>query len=203
MLTDPPWNLPPMPISTLVLERLRNALVHVDNNSVAKSRSLQALDEFQRAGDNRPAIQQIWATASPDFARLILDSVLSRSLLDALADEVLRMIPLPRDDLAQVGELASEALKFVVVAAPDHPVSFFPPGLPLEVYEEVNRAFELRMLALHPEKVLPKGKTLLSLFMKKPDEGAEEVRKRSQAVAQTIKRAYWEVVSNTCVMSFA
>lgn len=181
-----------MPISPFTIAKIRVAVTSKANVDSTVQRLLQELDRLAAAGDDRAAIQRAWANASKDLARLVLDGTIHRRLVDALADEVLALIPLPKEELQQVNETALGALdglRFV-----PGPLEGVP--LAVEVSEKVNEAFMLRALALYPERLLPPGKSILSLFMRKPEDGDDDNRKRAQAVANTIKRAFWDVVSN-------
>jgi len=181
-----------MPISPFTIAKIRVAVTSKATVDSTVQRLLQELDRLAAAGDDRPAIQRAWADASKDLARLVLDGTIHRHLVDALADEVLGLIPLPKEELQQVNETALDALDRRKSAL--GPLESFP--LAVEVDEKVNEAFMLRGLALYPERFLPPGKSVLSLFMRKPEEGDEEKRTQAQAVANTIKRAFWDVVSN-------
>ncbi|PVG02457.1 hypothetical protein CPB86DRAFT_725557 [Serendipita vermifera] len=61
-----------------------------------------------------------------------------------------------------------------------------------EFRKAANIAFTLRALALNPRRVLPPGKSLLSLFMNQPDEKTEAERKREEMVADVVKKAFWD-----------
>lgn len=181
-----------MPISPFTIARIRVAVTSKATIDSTAQHLLQELDRLAAAGDDRPAIQRAWADASKDLASLVLDGTIHRHLVDALADEVLALIPLPKEERQQVNETALGALDGLRSApSPLENVS-----LDFEVGEKVNEAFMLRALALYPERVLPPGKSILSLFMRKPEEGDEDRRKQAQAVANTIKRAFWDVVSD-------
>jgi hypothetical protein len=181
-----------MPISPFTIAKIRVAVTSKATVDSTAQRLLQALDKLAAAGDDRPAIQRAWGDASKDLAYLVLDGTIHRQLVDALADEVLALTPLPKEELQQVNETALGALDGLR-SAPG-PLESIP--LAVEVSQKVSEAFMLRALALYPERVLPPGKSILSLFMRKPEEGDEEKRKQAQAIANTIKRAFWDVVSS-------
>src|SRR6266404_2366303 len=99
-----------MPISPFTIAKIRVAVTSKATVDSTVQRLLQELDRLAAAGDDRPAIQRAWADASKDLARLVLDGTIHRQLVDALADEVLALIPLPKEELQQVNETALGAL---------------------------------------------------------------------------------------------
>src|SRR5258706_8075226 len=187
-----------MPISPFTIAKIRVTVTSKATIDCSAQPLLQELDRLAAAGDDRPAIQRAWADASKDLACLVLDGTIHRHLVDALADEVLALIPLPKEERQQVNETALGALDGLKTAP--GPLESVP--LDVEVSEKVREAFMLRGLALYPERLLPHGKSILSLFMRKPEEGDDNRRKQAQAVANTIKRAFWDVVSNHSTFPF-
>lgn len=181
-----------MPISRNILKSIGDSLSsgsqryagHPSIDSVLKQ-----LPEFE--SDDPLAIRNAYNGVARDLAKLVRDGILDQKVLESLEKEVYAITAIPKEEeFEHLRGIAEEIMK---QRESDISVILFP-GLPLRYREGVNVAFTLRALALHPRRVLPPGKSLTSLFMMRPDNKTEEERKREEAIAEVIKKAYWDAV---------
>lgn len=76
--------------------------------------------------------------------------------------------------------------------------------LPLELLDALNQTYFLHLLVNHPEKVLPPGKSLLSVMLK-PERAREktegELPTIQEKVEEVVHRAFWDEVRLSSLMS--
>ena len=72
-------------------------------------------------------------------------------------------------------------------------------SLPLELVESLNQAYFLYVLATEPYKVVPPGKSLLSMLLHSRLSSAEKREDDAQPLLQRVKeaahKAFWDEVS--------
>ncbi|KAF8590981.1 hypothetical protein K439DRAFT_1381423, partial [Ramaria rubella] len=70
------------------------------------------------------------------------------------------------------------------------------PSLPPELLEQINEVYLLHSLAIHPSKVLPPGKSLLSIFSSRSSHPNVDSQKPKpmlkDQVSEVVTRAFWE-----------
>jgi hypothetical protein len=79
-------------------------------------------------------------------------------------------------------------------AIPRFPASFSTPTvLPMELYSLLNQAYQLHVLALEPQTILPPGKSLLSI-MAQPHSEQHPTSALQGRVEDMVHRAFWDEV---------
>ena len=181
-----------MPVSHGTLNAIRSALSDHMARHESINRVLEGLSHFEQAGDDPKQIRQAWEGISHDLARLVRDGgILDRRLVDSLANEVVSLTSIPKSELREFEQTAEPFLDQI---SQDNKVAeILLPGVPHHL-QEVSAAFTLRALAIHSARVLPPGKSLISLFMNKPESVDEEKQKKAKEVADVVKRAFWDSV---------
>jgi hypothetical protein len=181
-----------MPISRNILNSVKESLSKDVKRNPSIEKVLKQLPLFEAAGDDPVAIRKAWDTVSEDLVKLSHNGgILDRQLLDSFAEEVFTLTAIPKEE--EYETLKGVAGQILKGNESDISTILFP-GLPPQYMQAINIAFTLRALALHPRRVLPPGKSLVSLFMNEPDDKTEEERKREQAITDVIKKAYWDAV---------
>jgi hypothetical protein len=184
-------SIPLMPISRTILDSVKESLSKDVKRDPSIEKVLKQLPLFEAAGDDPVAIRKAWDSVSQDLAKLSHnEEILDRQLLDSFAEEVFTLAAMKEEEYETLKSVAGQILKG---NQSDISTILFP-GLAPQYMHDINVAFTLRALALHPRRVLPPGKSLVSLFMKEPDDKTEEERKREQAITDVIKKAYWDAV---------
>lgn len=151
-----------MPISQNTISAIQERLSADLTRHPSIKRVLDQLPRLLHAGSNPIAIRKAWDGISQDLRRLSRDSnLLDASLLEALENEVVTQAAIPK-------EVELEAVNGVVdqIIEKERDIAYILfPSLPLKHREAINVAFTTRALALYPQRVLPPGKSLISLFM--------------------------------------
>lgn len=178
-----------MPVSKITIDAIRDALSKDTSGSESVLRVLERLPQLLDAQDDPIAVQRAWNSVYPDLRGLSSaeGGPLDRNILDKLVNEVSSVTV----TLEEFQEVARQVLDKINAQNSDI-ASILLPQARGKLKEEANVAFLLRALALQPKRVLPPGKSLLSLFSKGKDDADEEKRKRAQEVEAVIKRAYWD-----------
>jgi hypothetical protein len=181
-----------MPISRSILSSVKESLSKDVKRDPSIQKVLKQLPLFEAAGDDPVAIRKAWDSVSQDLAKLSHNGeILDRQLLDSFAEEVFTLAAIPKEE--EYETLKGVASQILKGNESDISTILFP-GLPPQYMQDINVAFTLRALALHPRRVLPPGKSLVSLLMKEPDDKTEEERRREQTITDVIKKAYWDAV---------
>jgi hypothetical protein len=182
-----------MPISRDTLNAIRSAISDDVTRHASIKVVLENLSQFERAGDDPSQIQHAWDNTSHDLARLVRDGgILDRKLVDSLANEVVSLTSIPKDELQEFKQTAE---KFLELGGGDDGVAAMVlPGVPHDLQEGAAAAFTLRALAIHPMRALPPGKSLVSLFMNQSEKLDGEEQKKAKEIADLLKRAFWDSV---------
>jgi hypothetical protein len=182
-----------MPISNRVLQDVRESISKISNHQEIVSRVLERLPRFEEARSDPVAIQQAWNDIVGDLATLVQSKSLDQKLFDMLAEEVVTSTVASKEELEEFKKVAGEFLEQMEMGNNDIASIILPDASP-RLQEATNTAFTLRALGLNPKRVLPPGKSLLSLFMNQPDERTDAQRKREAMVADVVKKAFWDSV---------
>jgi hypothetical protein len=182
-----------MPISRATLDAIRSAISDDVTRHASIKVVLENLSQFEQAGDDPDKIRQAWVDTSHDLARLVRDGgILDRKLVDSLANEVLSLTSIPKDELREFMQTAEKFLE--LGGGDDGLATMVLPGVPHNLQEGAAAAFTLRALAIHPTRALPPGKTLVSLFMKQSEKIDGEEQKKAKEIAHLLKQAFWDSV---------
>lgn len=184
-----------MPVARETLDAIRNAISDDVTRHASISQVLDGLTQFEI--DDPKQIRHAWDTNAYHLARLVRDGVLERKLVDSLANEVVSLTTIPK---AQLEDFKQSTEKLIDQMTGDtRVVEMAKPGIPEKYYEQFSAGFTLRALAIHPKRVLPPGKSLISLFMS--NETEEKEKEQKKVIEDTLKRVYWDTVSDT-LMTF-
>ena len=182
-----------MPISRDTLNAIRSAISDDATGHASIKVVLENLLQFEKAGDDPQQIRQAWDDISHDLARLVRDGrILDRKLVDSLANEVVSLTSIPKDELQEFKQTAEKFLE--LGGDSDGIAAMVLPGVPHHLQEGAAAAFTLRALAIHPTRALPPGKSLVSLFMKQSEKTDVEEQRKAKEIADLLKRAFWDSV---------
>ncbi|KIM31340.1 hypothetical protein M408DRAFT_64489 [Serendipita vermifera MAFF 305830] len=162
-----------MPIALTTLNAIRNAISGDITRHASIGPVLEHLADFE--SEDPKQIRHAWDANAYHLARLVRDGILDRGLVDSLANEVVSLTAIPKADLEDFKQTTG---KFIDQMRGDSAV--------------FSAGFTLRALAIHPKRVLPPGKSLISLFMNQLDETDEAERKQKKNVENILKKAYWD-----------
>jgi hypothetical protein len=186
-----------MPISRDTLNAIRSAISDNVTRHASVKVVLENLSQFENAGDDPKQLRQAWDDTSHDLARLVRDGgILDRKLVDSLANEVVALTSIPKDELQEFKQTAE---KFLELGGGDNGVAAMVlPGVPHDLQEGAAAAFTLRALAIHPTRALPPGKSLVSLFMNQTEKIDGKEQKKAKEIADLLKQAFWDSVRFGC-----
>ena len=185
-----------MPVTKTTIDAIRDALSKDSTPGENVVRVLERLPQLLDARDDPIAVQRAWNSIYPDLQSLSSaeGGPLDQNTLEKLVNEVSSVTVVSPGALEEFQEVARQILDSINAQNSDI-ASIILPQARGKLKEETNVAFLLRGLALQPKRILPPGKSLLSLFNKEKNDANEEERKRAQEVETVIKRAYWDTVS--------